>query len=284
MLNILSIDGGGMRGYITALIGDQLEADTGKDLHTMFDLVAGTSTGGILTAAICLGIPCGNIVSLYEKHGPAIFKREWWRVLGPKYTGEALHRALVGAFGDATMGEAKTHCMVTSYNLTRKRPHFFKSWKHPERSMVYVAKASSAAPTYFPPVQDPDSGDAMIDGGICINNPELSALASGIRKWGLDRVRLFSLGAGGDGDGIPWEKCHRWGKVRWIVPVIAAMMDGQSDVADYQGREILGRSHRRLQVPCGLEMDDTTKMPQMRALARTAIKSDKYEDILGALK
>ncbi len=297
---ILSIDGGGIRGIIPARVLAEIEARTGKPIHSLFDIVSGTSTGGILSLALtrpdrpagrAARWPAGELVDLYLRHGPEIFSRPLWRristlwgLLGPRYDGAALERVLRQYLEEYRLHDALTRVVVTAYDTEGPAPAFFKSWRAlpPESGftgpavnrwdfrMWEVARATAAAPTYFPPLRLPDLAPGgrpmtLLDGGVFAANPGMCALADALVLFPGADLYVVSLGTGNTARAIPWDTARRWGLAGWARPIIDVLMDGVSDTVEYQLRELLpaalAGAHHRLQIPLeGVsdEMDDAS--------------------------
>jgi patatin-like phospholipase/acyl hydrolase len=165
-IKVLSIDGGGIRGIIPALILGALQERVGKKPHETFDLIAGTSTGGIITVGIgtiCNQDSCYSpqeLVDLYVQNGAAIFKKSFFESLEelarPKYSPDGLEKVLEEYFGETEFKTALTPLLVSSYDLQTQLPFFFKSHRIAADAsynwlITQIARATSAAPTYFPP-------------------------------------------------------------------------------------------------------------------------------------
>lgn len=215
MRRILSIDGGGIKGVFPAAFLAALEEDLPEPIGRYFDLIAGTSTGGIIALGLGLGMKASEILSLYETKGPAIFdqegsalskiaKRTWRKCrhfCGVKYGSEALHEALSGQFGERLIGESKTRLMIPAWDSARRRVYIFKTAHHErlktdyKRTVVDAAMATAAAPTYFREhVTVDDVG--LVDGGVWANNPTGNAVveAVGMLDWPKDELRVLSIG------------------------------------------------------------------------------------------
>src|SRR3981189_2060354 len=191
-IKVLAIDGGGIRGIIPATILSEIQRRLNVDLYQVFDLIAGTSTGGII--ALGIGTKCKNngpyspseLVDLYVQSGPEIFKKNFLtrgrQIVLPKYSPNALQAALVQFFHDTEFRAALTPFLISSYDLQGQLPFFFKShriagnptfnWK-----LTEIARATSAAPTFFPPVhlKRGDKEFALVDGGAFEKNPPIKA-------------------------------------------------------------------------------------------------------------
>ena len=278
LYKILSIDGGGIRGVIPAVLLTEMEKLTGKPRSSLFDLIAGTSTGGILAAGLVAPESLGHesvspspkfkasdLLALYEEHGEDIFKQSLraritslWGWLDEKYPNKGIETVLENYFGDIELKDALTEILVTSYEIEERRPYFFKSRKakeNPEQRNHFlrdVARATSAAPTYFEPARICTVGGHtakiryLVDGGVFANDPALCAYAEAIRLGeSPDNVLVVSLGTGVATKPIDYDKAKNWGKANWAKPVINVMMDGVADSVDYQLRQILPQTEAR---------------------------------------
>ena len=212
---ILSLAGGGYLGLYTACVLAELEDLAGEPLGRRFDLIAGTSVGGILAIALAFEMPMATLRELFLQHGTAIFSdrglatsavgklRDLTRsVLGPKYDGQALRKALVAQLGRKTLGDALHHVVIPSTNVTLSQTKVFKtphaSGSRGDESVhaVSVAMASSAAPAYFPSVR---VGKFLYaDGGLFAVAPDQVALheAEHFLRIPAARVRMLSIGTG----------------------------------------------------------------------------------------
>ena len=280
MKTVLSIDGGGIRGIIPALVLSRIEELTGLRTCQCFDLIAGTSTGGILALALAApdwhedpGEPryrAEKLVDFYETEGPMIFARSLWQgassvagLADEKYSHENLEVALKQYLSEAWLDQAMTRVMVSAYDIEGRKPFFFKSWKAPSRPpwrvrMEDAARATSAAPTYFEParISTDRSTIGLIDGGVCVNNPAMCAYAESRRLWPEEEIWVVSLGTGELTRPIPYEKACSWGLVQWAIPLLNVIFDGVSDVVDYQLRQILRAKHIRIQGRLEVAKDD----------------------------
>lgn len=290
---ILSIDGGGIRGIIPAMVLAEVERRTGRPTASLFDLIAGTSTGGIIALALTAPgsgggprLSAAEVVGLYLEEGPRIFSRSVLRtvlsvdgLLDERYSDAGLEAALRRYLGDARLADAVTPVLVTAYALEERRPLFFKSRRaetRPARDypMRVVARATSAAPTYFEPEPAPsDRGGTvgLVDGGVCVVNPAMSAYAEA-RRDGAQVSLVASLGTGQQTRPIPTARARRWGELGWARPLIDVVFDGMSDVVDYQlGQLMPAERYFRLQVELAArdELDDASPA-NLRALQADA--------------
>lgn len=275
MKKLLSIDGGGIRGIIPATILAVIEAKTGSPAASLFDLMAGTSTGGIITLALSRdgggGVPkykAQDLVEMYVNRGPEIFSRSFWHGVSSvaglteeKYSQCPLEEVLKEYFADVPLGQALTKVLVSSYEIETRNPYFFKSWREESKPVLMreAARATSAAPTYFEPAQIQAAGQelALIDGGVFVNNPAMSAYSEARRLFPDETCFLVvSLGTGQLTRAIPFKEAKDWGKVQWALPILSVVFDGVSDAVDYQLRQILGEHFFRFQTTLDTASDD----------------------------
>ena len=248
-IRVLAIAGGGIRGIIPAKILTDIEARTGKRISELFDLVCGTSTGGILSCALTMPNPltANEALAMYLNHGREIFSASWWQrvkalgnTVGPKYDGLGLKRVLQSAFGDQILEKAIVPTFVTAYAIEKRAPIFFKSWVTGHtRPLVDVCMATSAGPTYFPPAAV--NGDWYCDGGVIDNNPALSGVIEACMKYQVHTrdVMLMSIGCGSNQSPISAKKAAGWGNLGWVQPIIGITMDGVADKTHYQLCDLL---------------------------------------------
>ena len=287
---VLSIDGGGIRGIIPALVIAHLERKAKKPASEIFDLMVGTSTGGMLALGLSLrgeeGSPLFNarkMVKLYEAHGPDIFEQSLWRklrtvggIFEEAYSHKALEGVLAKYFAERTLADCGVPTMVTSYDIQNRRTVFLKSWyeDHAQLSCSEAARATSAAPTYFEPatLEWADESGTLIDGGVFMNSPSVSAYAEARKLFPGEPIALLSLGTGELTRPIPYEEARTWGSALWVMSLLDCMFDGASKAADYQMRLFLGEHYLRLQTPLHYasdDMDDASK-GNIRNLKQTA--------------
>lgn len=282
---VVSIDGGGIRGVITAVWLTRLEDRLGGPVRKHADLLAGTSTGAILACALSAGTPASRIVDLYCKYGrevfPGLSSRLWSRASrlfsdgpsAPKYDGKGLDRVLKRQFGTkTTFGELKTPTMVTAYNTLDRVPVVFKNFKrndthdHKKLKVWEIVRASASAPTFFPAkvIKIGASRKPLIDGGVVANNPTACAVAEAVRRspgrrasCAIDGLHVVSFGTGEATRPIPIRSAQEWGTLEWAVPVISVLMDGAADATDYIVRHIVpDKQYVRMQTPLSRGYDD----------------------------
>jgi hypothetical protein len=251
---ILSLDGGGIRGVFSAAILTAIEEDLNVRLVDHFDLIAGTSTGGIIALALGLGLRPADILAFYIEHGPQIFSNPlglrsalWW--FWRKYRADALKTGLRTTFGDRTFGESTRRLVVPSYNVGDDDVYIFRT-AHAERlrrdyrvPAWKVALATSAAPTYFPACREVD-GLRLIDGGVWANNPAMVGIieAVGTLNVPLDRIRLLSVGTY---DAVVRRPrfLDRAGALLWARSVTDVLLRSSSIAVNNQARYLLGKEN-----------------------------------------
>ncbi|EED34198.1 patatin family protein [Luminiphilus syltensis NOR5-1B] len=318
---VLSIDGGGIRGLIPALVVAHLEAMTKRPACELFDLIVGTSTGGILALGLALGNrapsitrpdasalasarpatddPCefraAELADLYIEHGRSIFTRSLWRgirsaggSLDETYDHRPLEALLSDYFGDRCLGDLVTPCMVTAYDIAHRETLFMKSWQSRDVALLCraAARATSAAPAYFEPAELEASTRqrALIDGGVFINSPAVSAYAEALRLFPDHELTVVSLGTGELTRPIAISDARNWGKIGWVLPLLDCMFDGHSKAVDQQMRAFLGDRYFRLQATLDIASDDLDDASESNLAALSAVAARLIEDNETTLK
>jgi uncharacterized protein len=260
-LRVLSIDGGGIRGVIPAIILAEIELRTGRRISSLFDLIAGTSTGGIIALGLTKPNALGDaeyraeeIIDFYAEQGNRIFSRSVWhrtRALGSlleeKYPSMEIEEILDDYFGEARLKDALAPVLITAYEIEKRAPWFFRSSRAQEDStydfpMKKVARATSAAPTYFEPLKLDTEGAVdyftLVDGGVYANNPTMCAIVEAKVKLKAEDTLVVSLGTGELTRRLPYEEAKNWGLVGWARPIIDVVFDGVSDTVDFQASQL----------------------------------------------
>jgi len=201
---ILALSGGGFRGLYTAKILADIEDQIGAPIASKFDLIAGTSIGGILALAVALEIPAQKMVDLFEKHGEDIFKPRFnfFGTLRSAYSPEPLKRLLQdeSLFGQQPLGECKHPVIVPAINYSRGEPQLFKTPHHLDFirdhkfALVDVALATSAAPMYFP--RHTFNNNQYVDGGLYANAPGQLAVHEAQQFMGQSIESIYVLAVG----------------------------------------------------------------------------------------
>jgi patatin-like phospholipase/acyl hydrolase len=301
---ILALDGGGIRGLMTAIWLERLESELGRPIREDFDLIAGTSTGGIIACGLVAGLPASRMVSLYRDRGRDIFPAapsRLWNRLGrifsegpsaPKYSDEGLARVLKQVFEDRRLAEVPKGklLLVTSYDTEARNPLVLKSTKreHENLRLWEVAKATSSAPTFFPAhvLTLGDRQIPLIDGGVVANNPTACAIAEAVRmnealpETGC-RLADFVVASFGTGDTtrpISAKEAREWGVLEWALPIIEVLMDGANDAVDYVSSFLVPKDrYFRVQTPLARAYDDLDRADATNLAALTAQAEDYLE-------
>ncbi len=264
-LRILSLSGGGIRGILQAVLLTRLEADLGTPLNRHFDLIAGTSTGGIVALAIAAGIPVREMGALYQHHGPRIFapRPEDGVRQGPRYPQKPLADALTTTFGDARLGDLGVETVVTGSNLETLSGRTFSSSFDPGMLVRDAALATSAAPTYFPAVTPSDSQLSYMDGALWANDPSLVAVLHAQERMGaaVEKVRLFSVGTGRQQGGTTLQKVNamRTASLDMVHLLLDFLMSAQASFSEsYTGRLLPPGAYLQVnpQLPAPMALDD----------------------------
>lgn len=257
---ILSLDGGGIRGVFPAAFLARLEEHLEHPLVSYFDLIAGTSTGGIVAIGLGLGLSAKDVLRFYEERGPAIFDQHhgdlenWLRQnfrrvqhwFGSKYNGAELRQALDDIIGERRLGESKTRLMIPAWHPVLERVYIYKTAHHPRLESDYrqlaidAAMATAAAPTFLPAHSTADHVD-LVDGGVWANNPVGAAVveAVGVLKWPAERLKVLSIGTIVDVKAPP----RLSGKLSMAAHVTRLFMAGQSHSALGTAKIITGHDH-----------------------------------------
>jgi patatin-like phospholipase/acyl hydrolase len=291
---ILSLDGGGIKGLFSAAVLAHLEADFKIKVADHFDLIVGTSTGGIIALALGIGMTPLEIVNFYVSEGPDIFggrrpliaRQIWhwsWRWVRNKFRPASLEYALKKCFGENRLAESKKRLVIPSYSIGEDDIYLFKTPHHERLTRDYavpiwkVAMATSAAPTYFPCFRKVDNV-RLIDGGVWSNNPIMIGIAEAVSMLGiaLPAIRVLSLGTTNEVRGRS-NRLNRGGIWQWKYDCVDIVMRGQSIGAFTQAQHLLGReSVYRIdpQVPDKLFALD--KLSEKELLGKAAYESRRH--------
>ena len=284
---ILSIDGGGIRGVFPAafLAGLEDRYLGGTSVAKCFDLIAGTSTGGIIALGLADGLRASELRDVYIQRGCEIFpparsgilgvvERRWrnfCQFLMYRYDREALTCVLEETFGDRKLGEAGSRLCIPSFEGKYGEVYIFKTPHHPDfrkdgrERMTKVAAATGAAPTYFQPLRD--GGYTFVDGGVWANNPVMIALVDALTCFAVprERISILSIGCGDEPYFVGRSKVALGGLLAWR-DIICAAMKLQSLNALGQAGLLIGADRViRVDAPVrngGIRLDDWTRASQ----------------------
>ncbi|XP_015085189.1 patatin-02-like [Solanum pennellii] len=273
MVTVLSIDGGGIKGIIPGIILEFLEEqlqemDNNRDARVAdyFDVIGGTSTGGLMTAMITTPnennrpfAAANEIVPFYIEHGPKIFESSG-KKSGPKYDGKYLMQILQEKFGETRLHEALTEVVISSFDIKTNKPVIFTKSNlvqspQLDAKMYDICYSTAAVPVYFPPhyfVTNTSNGDKyefnLVDGAIADVEPSLLSVSvatrlakedpafASIRSLNYKQMLLLSLGTG---TSVDFDKTYtaqetaKWGIMQWMLPLIDMISAANSYMNDY---------------------------------------------------
>ncbi|MFK5977772.1 MAG: CBASS cGAMP-activated phospholipase [Rhizobiaceae bacterium] len=299
MKRILCIDGGGIKGTQPAAFLAHLEESLDEPIGRYFDLIAGTSTGGILAIGLALGLRAKELLDLYEHRGPAIFGESedlgWLgrkgrsarailrQAVKPKHDAAVLEKELKKILGDRRIGEAQTRLLVPAWDADQRSVYIYKTAHHSRLSTDYrrpaldAAMATSAAPTYFERHKTVDDV-GLLDGGVWANNPIAIATVEAISMLGWDpaELQILSLGCVDEVYLLP----EAPGTLGLGMKAMSLFMDGQSRGALGMAKLMTGDPHDRQaiyryspSVPTGFfSLDDTSKIKRLKGLGASGAR------------
>lgn len=293
---ILCLDGGGILGTQPAAFLAALEEDLDRPIGEYFDLIAGTSTGGILAIGLGLGLTAKQLLQLYVDRGPHIFGNgetglllqvaQAWRWMkhwvGTKHDAEGLRRELEAVLGDKRIGDSRARLLIPAWDPLHRSVYIFKTAHHRrlntdhKRLAIDAAMATAAAPTYFKCHVTADH-TGLFDGGVWANNPIALAVVEAVSMldWPASSLRILSLGCVNEVYAL-----GEHGKLGIADKLARLFMDGQSRGALGMAKLLTGHEHEREaifrccpDVPKDLfQMDDTSKISQLRGMGAAAAR------------
>ena len=294
---ILAIDGGGIRGIYPAAVLAGLEQRFlgGASVAPYFDLIAGTSTGGIIALGLGAGLPGADLADLYIRRGREIFPPyrtgflgkaqrrigDACRVFRYRYDRDGLMGVMQDVLGGRRFGDSHNRLCVPSFEGRYGEVYIFKTPHHPDfrndqfESMSKVAAATAAAPTFYRPLED--DGYTFVDGGVWANNPIMIALVDALSCFDVprDRVKILSLGCGDDPYTVNRAKIVRGGMWAWRDVISAAMRLQSLNALGQAGLLIGADKIVRLDAPANeqkIGLDDwTTSCALLPAAANAAL-------------
>ncbi|XAR48324.1 hypothetical protein NMG60_11031099 [Bertholletia excelsa] len=259
LVTVLSIDGGGIKGIIPAVILKYLETalqkkDPTARIADYFDVVAGTSTGGLMTAMLTTPDPNNSnrplftakeIIEFYKQEGPHIFNQTNWS--SPKYDGEYLHKIIRETLNQTRLNQTLTNVVIPTFDIKLLHPTIFSSFKletHPSLDSLLsdICIGTSAAPTYFPPIyfKNEETEFNLIDGGVAVANPALVAISEVAQAMGANNSTKFLLLSLGTGTSKTVEEysatiAAKWSVVYWALmgPFIKVSQHANVDMTSY---------------------------------------------------
>jgi hypothetical protein len=297
---ILCLDGGGIMGTQPASFLAALEDGLARPIGAYFDLIAGTSTGGILAIGLALGLPARRLLQLYVERGPLIFGQagqrlpaslaRLWRsvrhVVAPKHDADLLRRELEAVLGQRRIGEAQTRLLVPAWDPSYRSVYIFKTAHHPrlktdyDRLALDAAMATAAAPTYFRRHVTADQV-GLLDGGVWANNPIALAVVEAIALlgWPGSSLRILSLGCVNEVYAIG--ASPGWGTL--AKDMARLFMDGQSRGALGMAKLLTGHEHEHDAIfrccPDApkdfFRLDDTRRIAELQGMGAAAARKER---------
>jgi patatin-like phospholipase/acyl hydrolase len=331
IVHLLTLDGGGIRGIIPASILAHLEEQLQNAFNNpqlriadCFDLIGGTSTGGILT---CLYLTpdetdparpkysAAQIRDFYKEYGPKLFHKSlWYKIISglgvfrSRYSEEALCEFAHKLMGDVYISSVIKDCLITSYDMSMRKALFFTKYNvnkygsAADYLLADIARATSAAPTYFSPARifaRDNSSRHLVDGGVFANNPSMCAYVESMKLWPEKSIKnycMISIGTGKVTHPYDWEKTHKFGYLQWLQPIIDVLSSSVGETVDFQMRQIfnaggVANNYIRME-PSLLSVDprmDNASLKNIAALenaARCYIENneDVFERIVDSMK
>ena len=282
MKRILTIDGGGIKGVFPASFLATVEDTIEDNIANYFDLIVGTSTGGIIAMGLGLGLSAKEILTFYEESGPYIFGGNRFlrslRWLGiAKYSSKKLKEKLSICFNQRKLGDSVKRLVIPCTNLETGEVHVYKTAHHPRLQRDYKEEAieailaTTAAPTYFRPHKSP-SGTPLTDGGIWANNPVCVAVieAISVLNWSRDSIRVLSIGCTTEPLKINWGRRSSLGIIYWAKKLINLFMLTPSNAALGMAGLLIGHDNIiRIEpvVPRGrFSLDQTMEISSLKGL------------------
>lgn len=269
---ILSLDGGGLRGIIPVLVLKEIERRSGKRILDLFDIVSGTSTGGLIACGITVSddgktskYTLEDIEKIYVEHGKDIFpKKSAFKnfiskitsLKNPKFSPDGLQKVLTDMMGQKRISDCAKPILVTSYDLFNNEAILFKyrhAIKYPENNalLVDVCRATSAAPTYLPAYDFvyENKKRICVDGGLYMNNPSMGTIIElikyhtekpyNLQELKLADISILSLGTGHYTSKIAQKKVEGWGLLDWAPNITDVMMQAINQTTTYQAEELM---------------------------------------------
>lgn len=246
---LLSLDGGGSHLLIQLGVLSELEQDTGTSTYDLFDLIAGSSSGGLL-ASLILGRQASAHAIVQKIMQEKLLERlmvrhridRWLGKLQvfPKYQGTPKQRALHAELQELTLSSLSKQIFIPCFNLSRDRLEIFTNLSPMDFLLREIADACTAAPSFYPPVRMQD-GEWRIDGGVGMNNPGLSAYIYAQKYWRDNDIKMLSIGSGWRSFAINGHQACSYGGLQWSAQGIASIILREKMLSNVEATaEILG--------------------------------------------
>lgn len=262
--HVLALSGGGFRGLYTATVLKNLEEQWGAPLADKFDLICGTSAGGLLALGLAAELPAAKLQAMFERDGARIFNYRGGGlgrlppVFRAKHSSDGLRDVLTENLGELTIGDLKHRVLIPTVNYTKGGGQFFKT-PHAEKfvtdhkhRLVDVGLATTAAPTYFPMHEIPEEG-VFVDGGLVGNSPGFFGLHEAHHVLGVSRepgaVRVLAIGTMTLGATKPGDSGLDWGYKAWGTRIFDLVISTQENSTDILLKHLLGPDYLRIDDP-----------------------------------
>jgi hypothetical protein len=256
--HILALSGGGFRGLYTATVLEELETNLGSPIANRFNLICGTSVGGLLAMGLAAEIPTSELTKIFTEHGKDIFGcQSWLRRLGrgifrAKHSDEGLRRTLEKVFEGRLLGDLKHPVLIPTVNYSTGRAQMFKTPHHPRLeldhrlSLVDVALATSAAPVFLPLAEN--SRGVFCDGGLVGNSPGFFGIHEAKHFMGADPActRLLAIGTMSLGNTVPGSARRDRGIADWGEALFSLMISAQESSTNFLLQHELGERYARI--------------------------------------
>lgn len=261
--HVLALSGGGFRGLYTATVLKHLEEQLGAPLAKRFDLICGTSAGGLLALGLAAEIPAADLQAMFKDHGSRIFGQPTWLrrhalpMFRAKHSPKGLKAVLTERFGELTIGDLKHRVLIPTVNYSKGNGQFFKTPHTSQFSMDYrhklvdIGLATTAAPTFFPMHPIGEYG-VYADGGIVGNSPGFFGLHEAHHALKVPRgkgnVRVLSIGTmtlaatKRGSTGLNWG-IAQWG---WQAKLFNLVISSQEYSVDAMLKHILEEDYVRI--------------------------------------
>jgi patatin-like phospholipase/acyl hydrolase len=269
--NILALDGGGVRGLFTAQVIKNIFSCFPEFISNV-DLIAGTSTGGILALALATETDPTSLSDFYLQNLPKVFEDSYWddvkdlgNLLGADYDYANLKKVLKKHFGDKKLDDLNKKVLIPTFDLDNEaeglrtwKPKYFNNFQEDDLQelIVDVAIRTAAAPSFFPVYQ------GFADGGISANSPGMSAVAQALNEGiNLPDINLLAIGTGYCPTFISGKKLD-WGVSQWAKFLVPIFVDSMMFSTRYQCKKFLGDRYHRVDTALSkkIELDDTDNL------------------------
>jgi len=290
-VKVLSIDGGGIKGIYAARYLARIEEEIGEPIHKYFDLITGTSTGGIIALGLSLGIPAKEIEDLYYENAQLIFKPKRRLIHKLKmgnlnttsYDSNALRKLLEEKFGDRLLKDSKTFLCIPAVEHSKAKPKVFKTPHNKslhidaKLKMVDVALSTAAAPTFFK-AHSVNGHDCKIDGGLWANNPSVIGIAEAIvNDINIKDIKVLSIGTGANVYDADNNIAIKGGILNWGKRLIDLILNVQADGALFTAKHLIGHNLKRVNfIPTRQLSLDSTAVSDLNYMKQEA--DDSFAD------